>query len=261
MARDASIRRDTLPIDFPNDVSERVSVRIELIDRKCSREAVSLSVQRHVLADIGWAHKNSPGRIPAQRKGIQLVRGLPGLLPNSQAETARYWRPPGVHDFRPIAMPLGIGRVDHGTVRYSIGPFRHKLHLPHAYNRGIVVVIAGGDRRRCQPVCDRPQKRTLRRSWDRLLAHTCVRTAIGAGRLHENGRAYSESHCGGGCLQDTYCQVLPYHVSNLHLNSPLVDLWQIEKSNAHPDLPIAQLPELRECATPSHRRHSYVNAR
>src|SRR5882762_11072894 len=147
-----SIRRDTLRTDFPNDVSERVSVRIELIDRKCSREAVSLSVQRHVLADIGWAHKNGPGRIPAQRKVIQLVRGLPGLLPNSQAETAGYWRPPGVHDFRPIAMPLGIGRVDHGAVRYSIGPFRHKLHLPHAHNRGIVVVIAGGDRKSCQSV-------------------------------------------------------------------------------------------------------------
>ena len=76
-----SIRCDTLRSDFSYDVSKRVPIRIELIDRKRPRKRVSRVVQRHFFADIGGADKNSPGRIPAQRKMIQLVRGLPGPLP------------------------------------------------------------------------------------------------------------------------------------------------------------------------------------
>jgi len=160
MTPDASIRRDTLRIDFPNDVSERVSVRIELIDRKCSREAVSLSVQRppHVLANIGLGPtKTVPVWIPASTQSDSACTWTPGLLPNSQAETAGYWRPPGVHDFRPIAMPLGVAEsimvpsVFHWSLRHTNCTFhmptmRHRLSSSRAATARAASLYAAGFR-------------------------------------------------------------------------------------------------------------------
>ena len=132
--------------DYTDDVGEElvaVCRRIIRIQGKRPGIVVSVSTQDDIFSDLG----GSPGGPIAVGfvgsitlsigKVIELVSGSSGFFPYPQTDIAVLRRPSGVHDFRPIAVPLDVARVYRRIVRWAFGvAFGGERHFPEPHDRG-----------------------------------------------------------------------------------------------------------------------------
>ena len=91
---DQLIGSDARRADLAGDVGQDISVRIKLINRKGPGVTISAAAKDDLFPDVGGTDKVRPGRIPAQRKVIELVGGPSGQFPYPHAEIAGDGRTP-----------------------------------------------------------------------------------------------------------------------------------------------------------------------
>jgi hypothetical protein len=141
---------DACCVDDADDVApwEEDVVRVICIQGKHPGIVVSISTQDDIFNDLGWSPRGPDlgrvGRIDnvAQGKMIELVSGPSGLFPDPETEIAVLRRPSGVHDFRPIAVPLDVARVYRRIVRGAfLVAFGGELHFPEPHDRVVGVVV------------------------------------------------------------------------------------------------------------------------
>ena len=191
--------------DDTDDVApwEEDVVRIICIEDKRPDIVVSVSTQDDIFNDLGGSPRGPDfGRFVgidnvSIGKVIELVSGSSGLFPYPQTEIAVLRRPSGVHDFRPIAVPLDVARVYRRIVRWAFlaVALGGERHFPEPDDRDIVGIVLGNHEKRRGPECC-PAPGLRRNNGASLMARE-IRQALGACFCGKDGsnQDYAESCC------------------------------------------------------------------
>jgi hypothetical protein len=148
------VHGDACCSDYTDDVGEElvaVCRRIICIQGKRPGVVHSVSTQDDMFNDLGgsarWPDFGRVGRIDnvSISKVIELVSGPSGPFPDPQTNIAVLRRPSGIHDFRPIAVPLDVARVYRRIVRWAVlaVAFGGERHFPKPHDRVIIRVVVG----------------------------------------------------------------------------------------------------------------------
>ena len=129
-----SIWRNTVCSDGAMQLElQRCAGGIVLTNRKRARVVITGMIQGDLLADIGGTQETAScsgllrwsaafsRSIPTQGKMIEFVLEPSGAFPYPHTEAAGGRVTSGIHDFRSIAVPLNVSRIEYRSVGWVEG--------------------------------------------------------------------------------------------------------------------------------------------